>query len=121
MLLLNVQYGLMAQFTTLGTFAAEAIPNIVPPDFRTLVRMATHLGGEYLVLLFAQNRSHGGVITSAAARRALKQVPDGARLLATIGTDFTLEATQLLNERDAAVARIGEFGWTDRSYISLKE
>jgi hypothetical protein len=99
----------MAKFSILGSFDAEAIPNIVPPDFRVLVRMATRAGGEYLVLLFAPNRSHGGVVTSAAARRALRRVPADARLLA-IGTDFTLEATQLLNERDAAIARIGEFG-----------
>jgi hypothetical protein len=42
-----------------------------------------------------------------------------ASLLA-VGADFTEEATEFLHAREAAIARIGEFGWTDASYHSLR-
>lgn len=72
----------------------------------------------YTAVLFAHDRDHGGVVTSAAVRRAIDRVPVGESLLA-IGADFTSEATDLLYARDAVIARTCEFGWTDESHNSL--
>lgn len=59
------------------------------------------------------------IVTSGAVRRALAQVPREGRVLA-IGFAFTVEATELLDQRQAAIARIGEFHWTDESYQSRR-
>lgn len=109
----------MPHFTILGQFEREAIPDAVPTDYRGLVRYATTPGAPYTVILFKHDRANGSVNTSGLVRRALRQVPTGERVLA-VGTDFTREATEVLSTRGAAIARIGEFGWTDASYLSLR-
>ncbi len=109
----------MPRASILGRFERDAIAAKVPPDFRGLVRVATRPDVVYTVVLFPHDRAHQGVTSSALARRMLKRVPADETVLA-VGADFTLEATALLNERGAAIARIGEFGWTDASYASLR-
>lgn len=59
------------------------------------------------------------VSTPAVVRSALERIPPADAVLA-VGADFTREAATLLEERGAVVARIGEFGWTDESYIGLR-
>jgi hypothetical protein len=108
---------LMPRFSVLGSFAAEEIADRVPPDFRALVREYSRTGASYTVILFLHDR--GQVNTSALVRRALTRVPPDATVLA-VGADFTKEATALLEERNALIARIGEFGWTDESYQSVR-
>lgn len=107
----------MARFSVLGSFPAREIPDRVPPDFRALVRALAHTETTYTVILFLHDR--GRVNTSAFVRRALTRVPLDAKLLA-VGADFTKEATALLEQRNAIVARIGEFGWTDESYQTIR-
>ena len=107
----------MPRFKILGQFDAERIPAAVPPDYRERARHVAKPGVRYTVVLFAHDRAHG-VVTSAAVRRALAQIAPEQPIMA-IGADFTREATELLEQRDAAIARIGEFGWTDESFQSL--
>ena len=109
----------MPRASILGRFEREAIPARVPPDFRGLVRIATRPDVVYTVVLFPHDRLHQGVTSSALARRMLKRVPPEETVLA-VGVDFTIEATALLNERGAAIARIGEFGWTDASHAGVR-
>jgi hypothetical protein len=106
----------LPKFTVLGRFERDQIPSVVPPDYRSVVRAVTTLGTTYTVVLFAHDRQD--VITSAPVRRALAEIAAGERLLA-VGTNFTAEATELLHARNAAIARLGEFYWTDESYNSL--
>jgi hypothetical protein len=106
------------KFSILGKLDAEKIPAAVPPDYRERVRLAIEPGVRYTVILFAHDRSHGGVVTSAAVVRALGRVPFEEAICA-VGADFTKEAIKLLVARRAAIASIGEFGWTDASYQSL--
>jgi hypothetical protein len=103
------------KFTVLGRFETDRIPAVVPPHYRSLVRAVTAPGAAYTVVLFAHDRRD--VVTSAPVRSALAEIAGNDRLLA-IGANFTAEATQLLNSREAAIARLGEFYWTDESYNS---
>ena len=110
----------MASISILGSLEAEQILRAVPPNLRELVRMTTRQGQRYHVILFGHNQDHGSVNTSAVVRRALRHVPADAHVLA-VGRDFTQEATELLNERGAAIARATTFGWTDASFIHLHD
>lgn len=110
----------MAQFSILGSFDGSAIATVVPPDYRALVRHVANDGVRYTVILFPHDRTHGGVSTSSLVQRALNRVPVADRILA-VGADFTCEATALLDARGATVVRIGEFGWTDESYIGIRD
>jgi hypothetical protein len=78
----------------------------------------TRPGVEYLIVQFQLPRDV--VVTSRPVRKALLQVPEGIAVLA-VGSNFTAEALVLLAERDAAVARFGEFHWTDASYAAIKQ
>jgi hypothetical protein len=107
----------VAKYKILGRFEQDAIPALVPPDYRERARLATKAGVRYTVVLFAHDRGKD-VVASSAVRRALLHIPTEQPILA-VGCDFTREATDLLGQRDAAIARIGEFGWTDESLHSL--
>jgi hypothetical protein len=104
------------KFSILGRYEGERIPAVLPPDYRSLVRAVIRDGITYTVVLFALDRRD--VVTSAPVRRALARIPTDETILA-VGANFTVEATGLLDQRDAAIARLGEFGWTDESYHSL--
>jgi hypothetical protein len=107
------------KFSVLGRFERDDILARVPSDYRGLVRIATKPDVMYTVILFPHDRSHGGVSTSALIRRALRRVEPNEAILA-VGADFTREATELWEARNAAIARIGTFGWTDASYIGIR-
>lgn len=107
----------MPKFKILARLASDRIPASVPPDYQDRVRMVTEPGLAYTVVLFSHDRSKG-VVTSAAIRRACSRLEPTERILA-IGANFTQEAEALLNERNAAIARLSDFFWTDESYQSL--
>ena len=107
----------MPKFKILARLSSDRIAAALPPDYRERARMVAKAGVVYTVVLFDHDRSKG-VVTSAAVRRALARIDADESILA-VGADFTREATELLEEREAAIARIGEFGWTDESYHSL--
>jgi hypothetical protein len=107
----------LPKFAVLGRFERDQILGVVPPDYRSVVRAVTELGATYTVVLFAHDRRD--VITSAPVRRALAEIAADESVLA-VGSNFTAEATELLNSRNAAIARLGEFYWTDESYNSLR-
>ena len=107
----------MPKFTVLGRFEAERIPALVPHDYRSRIRAVTRGEEEFTVILFAHDRRD--VVTSAPVRRALATIAVGERVLA-VGSNFTVEAIALLEEREAAIARLGEFYWTDESYNQVR-
>lgn len=107
----------MPKAKILARLAAERIPAAVPPDYRDRVRQVVKAGFTYTVVLFSHDRERG-VVTSAAVRRAFSHIEPAEAILA-IGANFTQEAEALLNERDAAIARLGDLFWTDESYQSL--
>ena len=109
----------MAAFSILGVMEVDKILRAVPPNLREQVRMVARPNIQYHVVLFGRNQDHGSVNLSAVVRKALQRLPDDAAILA-IGQDFTLEATQLLDERDATIARASAFGWTDERYLYIK-
>jgi hypothetical protein len=104
------------KFTILGRFQRDSIPTIVPPDYRGVVRAVASPGVTYTVVLFPHDRSD--VVTSPPVRRALAGIAAGERILA-VGANFTAEAIELLKAHDGAIARLGEFYWTDESYKAL--
>jgi len=110
----------MSSFKILGQFERDAIPGMLPPDFRGMVPVFAKPGVLYTVVLFPFNREIGGVATSSDVRRALAKVP-GNTVPMAVGQDFTVEATKQLESCDAIVLRIGEYGWTDDSYKRLHE
>ena len=106
----------MAKFTILGRLRAERAIRALPPEYRDRAQAAVDPAIEYTVVLFAHDRAD--VVTSATVRRALTRLPPAEAVLAA-GANFTAEATALLEQRGAAIARLGEFYWTDESYLSL--
>ena len=108
----------MSKFSILGRFLAKQIPSLVPPDYRGRIRAVTQPEAPYTVVLFEHDRED--VVTSPVVHRALARIPTEESLLA-VGAVFTVEATQLLNERRAAIANIGEFYWTDESWTSRRQ
>lgn len=106
----------MPKFTILGQFTVDDVVGRVPPDYRGVVRAVARAGIEYTAVLFAHDRRD--VVTSAPVRRALARIAPEQPVLA-VGANFTVEAAALLSERGAAIARLGEFHWTDESYNSL--
>ena len=70
------------------------------------------------MVLFAHDRND--VVTSAPVRRALSRIETGESILA-VGSVFTVEAVALREQRDAIIARLGEFYWTDESYNSRSQ
>jgi hypothetical protein len=106
----------MAKFRILGSFQRDQLERALPPEYRELARKLTHSGVEYQVVQFAHDRRD--VVTSAPVRRALAEIPSQQAMLA-IGSNFTAEATALLEEREAIIARLSDFYWTDESFTSL--
>jgi hypothetical protein len=109
----------VAKFSILGSLEGDNIADAVPPAYRTLVRSLVVAGTPYTVILFPHNRTHSGVSTSALVRRALSRIDATGKVLA-VGGDFTREATAILEEQGAIVARIADFGWTDEDYIGMR-
>jgi hypothetical protein len=107
----------MPKFTVLGRFELDRISEVVPPDYRGLIRAVARSPGPYTVILFPHDRAD--VVTSAPVRRALARIELGERVLA-VGGNFTAEAVALLADREADVARLGDFYWTDESYNTLQ-
>jgi hypothetical protein len=89
---------------------------MVPPQYRSLVRTVITPGVVYTLILFRHDR--GDVVTSGPVKRALMQLEQEEQALA-VGANFTAEAIGLLQSRGAAIARLGEFYWTDDSYLTL--
>ena len=114
---MSFSVGTVPKFTVLGRFESDRISAIVPPDYRSLVRAVVRGREPYTVILFPHDRKE--VVTSAPVRRALASIGPGERVLA-VGSNFTAEAVALLNERDAAIARLGGFYWTDESYNAVR-
>ena len=96
--------------------APDHLAVVVPPEYRSRVQAVALPAAAYTVVLFAHDRRD--VVTSAPVRRALSMLPSTPPIVA-VGADFTAEAIALLQERGAAIARLGEFYWTDESYHSL--
>jgi hypothetical protein len=101
----------------LARLTADRIPAAVPPDYLDVVRLVIKAEVVYTLVLFSHDREKG-VVTSAAVRRAFSRIKPEENILA-IGANFTQEAEVLLNERKAAIARLGDVFWTDESYQSL--
>lgn len=108
----------MAKFKILGAFERDQVEQVVPPQYRQLARSLTQSDVRYHVVQFAHDRRD--VVTSAVVRRALAEIPVENAILA-VGGNFTVEATALLEDRNAAIARLGEFHWTDESFNSLHQ
>ncbi len=108
----------MPKFTLLGRFTQDRFSTLLPPDYRDLARVVTKPGVSYAVVLFAHDRAD--VVPSAVVRRALQRVAEPEPILA-VGANFTAEATQLLDARAAAIARLGEFHWTDATWAGIRD
>jgi hypothetical protein len=101
--------------------SSEGAANSSPPYLRDLVRAATANDTRtFAVVLFPSNPELGGVATSRLVEKAISKV-DPAEALLAIGGDFTIEATRLLQDRGAIVVRRGSFGWTDESFLTLRD
>lgn len=108
----------MPKATYLGQFARERLPEIVPPEYRSLVLALTKPALQYAVLQFPHARNK--VVTSSMVRRALGRLTGHDPILA-VGANFTVEAAAMLGQRDAVIARLGDFHWTDESYHSVHQ
>jgi hypothetical protein len=94
---------------------------MLPPCLAARVTAANpQPSATYTVILFAHNPEIGGVATSSQVKKALGKVAAEDPILVA-GHDFTVEATELLEDRGAIVVRRGEYGWTDDSYRRLRE
>jgi hypothetical protein len=108
----------MAKFKDLGCVERDQLERMVPPEYRALARTLAHTGVQYHVVQFAHDRQD--VVTSASVRRALAKIATEHAIFA-VGANFTAEATKLLEEREAFIARLSDFHWTDESYASIRQ
>ncbi len=100
--------------TIYDQLAGDRLPNIVPPAYRDAVSRVTRAEGRYSVLLFAHTERD--VVPSPPVRKALRSLespaPDG---VVAVGTVFTAEALELLEEAGAVVVALRKAFWTDES------
>lgn len=100
--------------TIYAQVSGEKLPHIVPPAYREAVAEVTRPDGQYSVLLFAH--APRDVVPSPPVRKALRSLrspaPDG---IIAVGTVFTTEALDLLNESGAQVVAFRKSFWTDES------
>ena len=100
--------------TIYSGLAGARVANVVPPAYRALLPASIDPATPYSVLLFAH--ASRDVVPSAAVRRALRRLrtpaPGG---LVAVGTVFTAEALELLEEQHAHVVAQRKGRWTDAS------
>ena len=106
----------MPKLTIFERIPAAALADVVPPDYRALLAVTVRPAASYTVVVFKHDRED--VVTSALVRRALARVGAEPALVA-VGGNFTREAIELLEARNASIARLGEFFWTHESYNTL--
>ena len=94
--------------------AGEKLSHVVPPAYRDGVAEVARADGRYSVLLFAH--APRDIVPSPPVRKALRSLqtsaPDG---IIAVGTVFTTEALDLLNEVGATVVAFRKAYWTDES------
>lgn len=100
--------------TTYERIAGEKLPHIVPPAYREAVAEGTRSDGYYSVLLFAHTPRD--VVPSPPVRKALRKLETSAADgIVAVGTVFTTEALDLLNEAGARIVALRKAPWTDES------
>lgn len=105
----------------LNNVARAELVDLVPREYRFRLPSLPERGPEtrYVVLLFKTNRND--VNPSGSVRRGLRKakVHLGEVPLA-VGSDFTVEAIDLLNKAGAEIVSLGVFWWTDEDYQRIR-
>lgn len=93
------------------------VRDFLPPELRQRVPGALAKEGRYTVILFPHTRED--VVRSPEVVKALRRVAPEERVVGVGGT-FTVEARDALSERGALIVAMGEFFWTDESYVAIR-
>ena len=107
----------MAKFTIAKQVGLERLEKVVPPEYGSRVAALGVRGASHTVILFAHDRRD--IVTSAPVRTALRRI-SGDALIVAVGATFTVEARELLVERAARIASLGDFYWTDAAYTTIR-
>ena len=86
----------------------------IPSAFRAALPAGLPTAGLYTVLLF-----HADVIHSREVAKALAKTQTD-HVLVAVAKGFTEESRALLIERGAVIVSLGDFFWTDASYLAIK-
>jgi hypothetical protein len=100
--------------TIYARVAGSKLRHLVPPAYQDAVAAGTRPDGEYSLLLFAHTPRD--VVPSPPVRKALARLgaPAADGILA-VGTVFTEEALDLLDEAGARPIAFRKAKWTDES------
>ena len=97
----------------------DRLDAVLPPQFSSRLRAGVRSPDvAYTVLLFPHSPSD--VVRSPPVVKALARLPAGTPIVAVAG-NFTAEARRALSERGAVVLTLGDFHWTDESYVRIRE
>jgi hypothetical protein len=103
------------KFTLLETVPYSAIPARLPTELRgPLPPAQSHV---YTVMIFPP----GQVIHSGLASKAVRRLPtDGGLPILAVGTTFTVEAQQVLQNASIFLVERKPWHWTDQSHEEIK-
>jgi hypothetical protein len=111
------------KFQIVRDISVERLASHVRPAFRGLIPAPRSKTEIFALILFRfqHDEKGSGVIISSAAEQALARLGNvqGQRTLA-LGGDFTLEAKALLRQNGVEPVGLRDFGWTDESYLNIK-
>jgi sulfur carrier protein ThiS len=111
------------KFQILRDVPSDTLLNRLPSKYQHIPWPALLSGLPLTVLIFKSQRDEkrSGVVMSRTVKQALKrlELADQQKIVA-VGADFTLESRVLLEERSVEVVSRVFFGWTDESYLSIK-
>lgn len=93
------------------------VRELLPPELRQRVPGALAKDGRYTVILFPHTRED--VVRSPEVLKVLRRVAPAEHVIGVGGT-FTAEARDALSERRAFIVSMGEFFWTDESYVAIR-
>src|SRR5262245_5558086 len=111
------------KFQVLRNVPAEELVARLPPKYRHIPLPRLPKGTKVTVLVFRSHRDEktDGVVISATVAQALERLGEaGGQQIVAAGGEFTLESQALLRERGAMIVTLGDFGWTDERYKSIK-
>lgn len=93
------------------------VRDALPPELRQRVPSTLAKEDRYTVILFPHARED--VVRSPEVLKALRKLALDERVVGVGGT-FTAEARAALSERGAIIVSMGDYFWTDESYVAIK-
>jgi len=94
----------------------DALRRQLPQIYWPRLNLAAVPPGPYTLILFVGAKDE--VVLSRPVQKALASAPEDTQIVAA-GNGFTVEAREVLAAARAFVVALGDFHWTDASYVRV--